>query len=212
MIIKEQEDTVLIQNILSGSHLAQETLYNKYKKSVKNFLKGKYSLYYDLDDDVSEIMIKVFMNLSTFDSSKSKFRSWVFSIAKNYMIDKWRNNACTATLMSNNITFTSSIDCPEISMNNSGFITSGNINNLAFSSNGTCVSCSTTDFEHCSSINYISTQLSPTDFTLLDMKYVQGYDYNEIGKEFNVTSSTISNRVNYIKTKLKKNNSEIIYD
>jgi RNA polymerase sigma factor (sigma-70 family) len=68
------------------------------------------------------------------------------------------------------------------------------------------------EFENNSSISYISTQISPQDFTLLDMKYVQGYDYCEIGKEFNVTSSTISNRVNYIKTKLKKNNPEIIYN
>ena len=197
---------------MNGNPQAQEKLYNKYKQSVRNFLKGKYSLYYDLDDDVSEIMIRVFMNLNTFDSTKSKFRSWVFSIAKNYMIDKWRNNSCTATLSVNNgVSFTTSVDCQGISVNNSGYITSSNINNLAFVNNGTCTSCNN-DFENCSSINYISTQLSPTDFTLLDMKYVQGYDYNEIGKEFNVTSSTISNRVNYIKTKLKKNNPEIIYD
>ena len=196
---------------MNGSPQAQEKLYNKYKKSVKNFLKGKYSLYYDLDDDVSEIMIKVFMNLNTFDSTKSKFRSWVFSIAKNYMIDKWRNRSCTATLSAGNATYTSSVDCQGITVNNSGFITASNVNNMAFVSNGTCSSCNS-EFENCSSINYISTQLSPTDFTLLDMKYVQGYDYNEIGKEFNLTSSTISNRVNYIKTKLKKNNAEIIYD
>jgi DNA-directed RNA polymerase specialized sigma24 family protein len=42
------------------------------------------------------------------------------------------------------------------------------------------------------------------------MKYVQGYDYNEIGKEFNLTSSTISNKVNYIKTKLKKDKEIIL--
>jgi len=196
---------------LNGSPLAQEKLYKKYKQLVKNFIKCRYSIYYDIEDDVSEIMIKVFMNLNTFDSTKSKFRSWVFSIAKNYMIDKWRSKGCTSTLISNNATYTSSIDCQEISLNNSGFISSSGVNNLAFTSNGTCISCNT-DFENCNSINYISTQLSPTDFTLLDMKYVQGYDYNEIGKEFNVTSSTISNRVNYIKSKLKKNNPEIIYD
>ena len=71
----------LIQNTLNGSPQAQEILYDKYKKSVRNFLKNKYSVYYDLDDDVAEIMIKVFIKLNTFDSTKSKFRSWVFSIA-----------------------------------------------------------------------------------------------------------------------------------
>lgn len=184
---------------MNGNPTAQEKLYSKYKKSVKNFLKNKYSIYYDLEDDVSEIMIRVFMNISTFDPSKSKFRSWVFSIAKNYMIDKWRSNTCTATLINN-----SACDCSSYS---TGFITS---NNVSFVSND--VHSCNSEFENNSSISYLSTQLSPTDFTLLDMKYIQGYDYCEIGKEFNVTSSTISNRVNYIKTKLKKNNSEIIYD
>jgi RNA polymerase sigma factor (sigma-70 family) len=207
-MIVEQEDMILIQNILNGNLKAQEELYNKYKKLVKSFLKSKYSVYYDLDDDISEIMIKIFINLKSFDSTKSKFKSWVFSIAKNYMIDKWRNSSCTATLTTGNISFTSSIDANNITISNNencNFTT----NNLMFGTN--YISCNM-EFENNSSINYISSQISSQDFTLLDMKYVQGYDYCEIGKEFNVTSSTISNRVNYIKTKLKKNNPEIIYD
>lgn len=112
------------------------------------------------------------------------------------MIDKWRCCSST-TYMVNADTYTTSIDC----MYNSGTIEFDNNNSISVSST----------FENSNSISYISTQLSPQDFTLLDMKYVQGYDYNEIGKEFNVTSTTISNRVNYIKTKIKKNNIELIY-
>lgn len=178
---------------MNGNQQAQEILYNKYKKSVKNFLTSKYSIYYDIDDDVSEIMIKIFMGIKTFDSEKSKFSSWVFSIAKNYMIDKWRGST---TILSGAKT----LDSTYSSSNVGGFI----------SNNSFCVS--NTVFENTNSINYISTQLSPQDFMLLDMKYVQGYNYSEIGKQFNVTSSTISNRVNYIKTKLRKNISEEIYN
>lgn len=139
------------------------------------------------------------MNLKSFDYNKSKFNSWVFSVAKNYMIDKWRCNSCITTTTNYTIdsgTYTTSIDC----VYNSGTVEYDN-NTISVSN------C----FENSNSICYISTQLSPQDFTLLDMKYVQGYDYNEIGKEFNVTSTTISNRVNYIKTKIKKNNTELIY-
>lgn len=182
---------------MKGNPQAQEELYDKYKKCVKSFLKSRYSQYNDIDDDVSEIMIKVFMKLTSFDNTKSKFSSWVFSIAKNHMIDKWRNNTFITSSPNSVITYTNSTT---------------DINNKT-----ECVTFNSIDYhfdaeiDYCSSINYISSQLSPQDFTLLDMKYVQGYDYNEIGKEFNVTSSTISNRVNYIKTKLKKNNPEIIY-
>ena len=197
---------------MDGNPQAQEILYEKYKKSVKNFLKSRYSIYYDLDDDVSEIMIKVFMKLDTFDRNKSKFRSWVFSIAKNHMIDKWRSNTITLTGNNTTCSFTVSTDVTDVLTN--GYITSSNTSMVADcgSTFTTSNCCAGLEFENCNSINHISDQLSPQDFTLLDMKYVQGYSYNEIGNEFNVTSSTISNKVNYIKTKLKKNNLEIIYE
>jgi len=172
---------ILIQNILNGNQEAQEIIYDKYKKIIKNFILKKYSNYFDLEDDVSEILIKVFLNIKDYDSTKSKFSSWVLSLTKNYLIDKWR---CSTS------SITSSID----------------ITNVNYQSNMSC------DFEDNNTLNYISTQLSPSDFTLLDMKYIQGYNYNEIGSEFQLTSSTVSNKINYIKTKLKKNINEDIYD
>lgn len=205
-MLKTQTDTELIRCIIAGEPKAQVILYEKYTNSVRNFLKNKYSTYYDLDDDVAEIMIKVFTKLKTYDDKKSKFRSWVFTIANNHVIDKWRGS-CVVTLNAESLNFSTSADTNTISSSN-GYLTS---NNTEIQVNNTFSSCNT-DFENCSTINYVSDQLTPQDYTLLDMKYMQGYDYNEIGSEFNVTSSTISNRVNYIKTKLKKNNPEIIYE
>lgn len=160
----------------------------------------------DLDDCVSGTLIKVFSYLKQYDSEKSSVKTWVLVIAKHYVIDMWRSNTVatsgTSTIsLSTNTTFD----------NSGNYVTSNNTDNLAFTANSTFTSCNN-DFENCSSINFISQQISATDYTLLNMKYVQGYDYNEIGKEFNVTSSTISNRVNYIKTKLKRDNPEMIYE
>lgn len=214
MIKKVQEDIEVIQNILNGNQQAQEILYEKYKLSVTNFLKRKYSVYYDLDDDVSEIMIKVFMNLENYDKTKSKFRSWVFTIAKNHMVDKWRNNSITLTGTNTNCVISYSTTTTGDISGNSSFITSSNTGAIDINNNFTTTNCCSADyeFENCSSINFISDQLTPQDFTLLDMKYAQGYSYNEIGSEFNLSSNTVSNKVNYIKTKLKKNNPEIIYE
>ena len=190
---------------MDGNQIAQKTLYEKYKRIVKNFIKIKYSIIYDLDDDVSEIMIKIFLNLKEFNQTKSKFKSWVFSITNNYMIDKWRCNTISLTSLDNSLI--SSNDCIDLSDNYNEIIRT---NNIALVANCSYTLSNVVDFENCNSINYISNQLSPVDYTLLDMKYVQGYKYCEIGKEFNLSSDTISNRVNYIKTKLKKNNSKII--
>jgi RNA polymerase sigma factor (sigma-70 family) len=207
----EQEDTELIQESLNGNARTQEILYDKYVKIIRDFIRDKYSSYHDIEDDVSEIIIKVFTKLETFDSQKSKFKSWVFSIAKNHMVDKWRCNTITLTSGAS-CTFSITADND---YNNAAYFTSNcdtGIMTFDGSSNMITINNSDIEFENCSSISYITNQLTPQDYTLLDMKYVQGYDYNEIGKEFNVTSSTISNRVNYIKTKLKKNNTEIIYE
>jgi RNA polymerase sigma-70 factor (ECF subfamily) len=178
---------------LNGNQAAQETLYNKYNKIVKDFIRSKYSTYYDVDDDVSEILIKIFLNLKNFDAEKSKFKSWALSITKNHMIDKWRCN--TTTLSLNNLS-----------------VSSTSYDNTFTNQSLMCASTNTSSFDISNAVNFVTTQLSASDYTLLDMKYVQGYSYNEIGKEFQLTSSTVSNKINYIKTKLKNSITEDIFD
>jgi len=172
---------------LNGNQIAEKTLYEKYKKIVRDFIFSKYSTYYDIDDDVSEILIKIFLNIKIFDSSKSKFKTWVITITKNYMIDKWR---CNTSESSNTVMCT---------LNNYNNQTTTD-SNISFTSSN-----STSNFEYNNTVTYLSTQLSPIDYTLLNMKYIQGYSYDEIGREFQISSSTVSNKINYIKTKLKKN-------
>lgn len=204
----KQKDTELIQESLNGNAKAQEKLYDKYIKVVTDYIGKKYSSYRDVEDDISEIMIKIFTRLHFFDSQKSKFKSWVITVARNHMVDKWRCNTITLTSGNSN-TYSLTSDQTNFAYNNSVSTDcelSGAVNVGSF------VTYCTTDYENCNSVSYISTQLTPQDYMFLDMKYVQGYNYEEIGKEFNVTSSTVSNRVNYIKTKLKNNNKEIVYD
>lgn len=212
-MIKEQDDIVLIQNILDGNLTAQEILYKRYRKIIKDFILSRQHIYYDIDDDVSEILIKIFMNIGEFREHKSKFKSWVLSITKNYMIDKWRcTTACCTTILpaSNNLTLTS-CDYNAGGYFNSTFTTTNNAN-ISVSNSGTVACSASCNFENANAVSFISTQISPTDFTLLDMKYVQGYDYKEIGSEFQLTSSTVSNKINYIKTKLKKSMPDELFE
>lgn len=195
----EQEDIGLIQNILDGDKRAEEKLYERYKKIIEDYLKSKYPNNQYLDDDVSEILIKIFTSLPSYDMGKSKFKSWVFTVAKNHMIDKSR----TFDIFCGSLTLDGGGDA--VTVSNSGeFTTSDAVNwnqddqNIYYA-NGTY----DTEFEMCDTINHISNQIESCDFTFLNMKYSEGYNYNEIGVEFNMTSNTISNRVNYVKSKLK---------
>jgi len=179
---------------LNGKRASEEALFNRYKEIVKNYIEFKYPKNNEIDDDVSEIMIKIFTNLADFDSKKSKFKSWAISITKNHMIDRWRSNNTSITFANQDLRYG----------------TSDTLFGIDLGKNGEYTVNAEIKFENDNTITFLSSQLSPVDFTMLNMKYNQGYNYTEIGKHFNVTSSTASNRVNYIKTKLKKENPELI--
>jgi len=181
------EDIELIQNIKNGDKKSENNLYCKYKTFLKNYLrkKNKENFYseFDIEDDVSEILMRVFCNLHSYDFNKSKFSSWVISIANNYVIDKWRYSL-------NNKNVTISLDTIYNYSSNYTDFEKYNDSNLI---------C----FETTNTINNIFSDVSCQDSKFFEMKYVLGYSYCEIGKEFNMSSNTISNRVNYIKTKIK---------
>ena len=218
MIERDTEDVILIQNILNGNHQAEEIFFKKYRKIVKDYIRSNFPKQKteDIDDYTSEILIKVFENLKSIDSEKGSVKTWVLVITKHFITDAWRKNSTS---------FTSTFNNSGISINNGG------AQNLRFNGeptawvggNGTSLSanndllsnsCSftvcNTEFENCNTVSYLSSQISPVDYGLLNMKYIQGYSHCEIGKEFNLTSSTVSNRINYIKTKLKKQNADIL--
>lgn len=201
----QKEDLKLIQNILQGDKKAEDKFYLKYLKIIGDFLKSKFPM---LDDDTikdctSEILIKLHLNLNKYDFSKANVKTWVLIIAKNYMIDIYRQHQnCITYTAGNTITLDG---CDSV-----GFLTSSNLDGeIHVTNNGYTTSC-TTNFENCNTLTYILSQVNTTDYQLLNMKYTQGYNYNEIGAEFNLSSNTISNRVNYVKSKLKKNNKEMV--
>lgn len=209
---KNLEDIALIQNILEGDKKSEKLLYEKYKKILNDYIKNKYPQNFEYEDDISEILIKIFLSLSKYDVKKSKFKTWVFNITKNYMIDKSRCNFIVDNISSGTYKISDNFDT--ITYQNMSSTTT-NITHTNYNGNNYNITLNDGDyntFENQTSINFISDQLDSCDFTFLNMHYLYGYSYCEIGDEFNVSSNTISNRVNYIKNKLKKcNNGEIIF-
>lgn len=187
MISGEKEDLYLLNQVLDGDKKSEEKLYNKYKNILSSYLNKKYQST-EIPDDVSEILIKVFLNIRDFDPKKAKFSTWVFSVTKNHMIDKSKskyiNNISNHHSIPSTITHSIDIDLNTFDNSNDNYNT-------------------TNSFEITNAVNYISDSISTGDFTLLNMHYSQGYSYCEIATEFNMTSNTVSNKVNYIKSKVK---------
>ena len=197
------KDIDLIQGIKNGNKKYEEKLYDRYKEKLKEYLTYKYPFDTEHDDNVSEILIKVFENIDTYDQSLGKFITWVYVIANHYMYDKGRkcmNQPRRIALDSFNDTLSFS----------STFSSGDSDLTVGTTLNFTPKSLSEPDkeIENKDALDFISNKIGFKDFHLLSMKYEQGYDYNEMEKEMRVSSSTISNRVNYVKSKLKKNKGE----
>ena len=104
-------DEVIIQNILNGKKADEKLLYDRYKKIIEDYIISKYKNIPEHEDCVSEIMIKIFVNLKNFDINKSKFKTWAISVLKNYMNDKWRESNASISTCNYPISYLDSDTC-----------------------------------------------------------------------------------------------------
>lgn len=167
----------LINGIKNGDRKCRERVYKIFRKTVFSFLIKKYPNNKDIDDDTSEIMIKIFERIEKYDSEKSKFNTWVINIANHHMIDKWKKNKLDMQNFD---------DLGILTMNISNHTMNSAIDNLNYDS----------------TLNQLSNKIDEQCMDMVQMKY-SGYSYNEIAVKFNVTASQVSNKLNYIKKKMK---------
>ena len=85
MSLKETDEEIIVQ-YKNGDKEVFKNLINRYSSTLFNFsahLVDKNNA----PDIVQEIFIKVWKNLHKFDISKSSFKTWLFVIAKNTIVD-----------------------------------------------------------------------------------------------------------------------------
>jgi RNA polymerase sigma-70 factor (ECF subfamily) len=81
------DDNQTISNILSGDKDAYGLLMNRYHNEVFSFVYQMIGQYQKTEDIVQDIFIKVYKNLSKFNSTKASFRTWLYRIANNHTIN-----------------------------------------------------------------------------------------------------------------------------
>ena len=64
----------------------------------------------DTEELVSEVFIKVATNLERFDSEKAQFKTWIYRIAQNTLIDFYRTRKPEASLDDENVDWEPSVD------------------------------------------------------------------------------------------------------
>lgn len=179
-MLKEKNLLKIIDDVIRGDRKAAEKFFKYYKKTIRYFLKDSYPKNNDIDDDTSDIIIKIYESLHKYDITKSKFNTWVFNIAKNHMIDKAKKRKISYTNLDYMDVAVDYVDEPHSYHTPPDY-----------------------QIELESSFNYHYNCLCEEQIQLIEMKNL-GYNYKEIGNKFNLSESQVSNKINYAISKIKK--------
>lgn len=80
-------DAELAAKVLAGDRTALEVLVRRHQRWIYNVAFRMVLKPQDAEDVTQEILIKVLTKLSTFDPAKAAFRTWLFRVVANYVIN-----------------------------------------------------------------------------------------------------------------------------
>ncbi|MBQ0035780.1 MAG: sigma-70 family RNA polymerase sigma factor [Firmicutes bacterium] len=79
----------------------KEKIYEEYYLKVRNYILSKINNFEEAQDICSDIFLKVYDKLDSYDSTKSSISTWIFTITKNTLIDYYRTNHTKVELNDN---------------------------------------------------------------------------------------------------------------
>ncbi len=82
----DRSDNQLIADYFKGDEKSLEVLIKRYLKAIYSFVYRYIGDFQEAEDITQDVFVKVWKNLKRFDRNK-KFKTWIFSIAKNTRID-----------------------------------------------------------------------------------------------------------------------------
>ncbi len=83
----QPDDISLISSSLNGDKIALEKLVMRYKDWIFNLAIRMVNGPQDAEDVTQEILIKLITHLDKFDEKKASFKTWIYRVAVNHMIN-----------------------------------------------------------------------------------------------------------------------------
>lgn len=179
----QEEDNELINRIINQKdEKASNKLYEWYYREIKKHIKRKFNKLStdDIEDLSSDAISKSFINLTIFDSKKSSFKTWIYTIAENVVVDHKRKLENRVDKIHYHYL--------EDAENRDFEIISNDNQEESYSAT--------------QAITYGTSHLDVHTNQMIKMQY-EGYSHKEIGSEYSMTSSTVSNKINYGKSKIR---------
>ncbi len=85
------EDSALVKNVLAGRTECFAVLTNRHVRALRSRIGSIVATANDVDDLLQEVLLKVWLRLSTF-RSESAFRTWITRVAINEALQSWRRD------------------------------------------------------------------------------------------------------------------------
>ncbi len=81
-------DKDIVNNILDGNKELFSVLMDKYHNEIFSYIFNITTNYDTTDDLVQEVFLRVYQNLNKYDSNKAKFRTWLYRVCSNYVLNQ----------------------------------------------------------------------------------------------------------------------------
>lgn len=171
----------IIKRLKAEDTEAWTMLVNSFSKRVYNLALNFVGNKDDAADITQEIFLKIYNNIDKFEDERN-FSSWVMKLSKNYCIDYWRKNK-------------NSRQNVELDEN----LYTDSVHDKALTPEDSIIQKN--------DITYLRNklqQLSPDLRSLIIMRDIQDYSYQEISEHLDIPLGTTKSRINRARLKLAK--------
>ena len=164
-----------LDEFVEGSKKCFDKVFKDYVDPLYQFCFFRVSDSNDAEDLVEEIFTKILKNQYRFDSSKSSLKTWIFTIARNTVIDFLRTNPGYVSEINDNVS--------DESMN---------------------LLDETNSILNAASLRLALHELSSSERELIEMRFIEDLSYAEISKITGKSSGSIRVSVSRAIAKLKQ--------
>jgi RNA polymerase sigma-70 factor (ECF subfamily) len=75
-----------------GEMFSKEQIYKDYRDKVFGYIKNHVNSLTDAEDLCEDVFVKIYEKLNTYDETKARLSTWIYSVTSNTVIDFYRTN------------------------------------------------------------------------------------------------------------------------
>ena len=185
-----QAVNALVRRCVSGDAAAWQEIVQQFHRRIYNICYRFSGSADDAADLTQEVFIKMYRTLSTFDTSRASFMTWVTTVTRNLLVDHFRKGKYDR--------ITDSLDATPGNQED-GLTLADQLEDQAASPEARVRSQETQKLVH-----EALKRLSPELREAVILRDLQDLDYKDIAKVLNVPEGTVKSRINRGRTELAR--------